>query len=80
MIILLLLTFVILTLPVKEKKNLALTELEISRLAAIAKILKDTSHYHSSKFSDVDIALLLQLLKSWPVEMMFPGKLCNWIH
>ncbi|WOH04652.1 hypothetical protein DCAR_0624063 [Daucus carota subsp. sativus] len=55
-----------------ERKNLALTELEISRLAAIAKILKDTSHYHSSKFSDVDIALLLQLLKSWPVEMMFP--------
>lgn len=54
------------------KKSLALTELEISRLAAITKILKDTSHYHSSKFSDVDIALLLQLLNSWPVEMIFP--------
>lgn len=75
MIILLLLTFVIFTLAVKEKKNLALTELEISRLAAITKILKDTSHYHSSKFSDVDIALLLQLLSSWPVEMVFPGEL-----
>lgn len=54
------------------KKSLALTELEISRLAAITKILKDTSHYHSSKFLDVDIALLLQLLNSWPVEMIFP--------
>ncbi|KAK3021794.1 hypothetical protein RJ639_045116 [Escallonia herrerae] len=55
-----------------EKSNLSLTEVDISRLVAIAKILKDTSHYHSSKFSDVDIALLLKLLKLWPLEMIFP--------
>ncbi|KAJ0011320.1 hypothetical protein Pint_34570 [Pistacia integerrima] len=55
------------------KKNLSLTELEISRLVAIVKILKDTSHYHSSSFADVDISLLLKLLKTWPVEMIFPG-------
>ncbi|XP_031259128.1 phospholipase A-2-activating protein-like, partial [Pistacia vera] len=55
-----------------EKKNLSLTELEISRLVAIVKILKDTSHYHSSSFADVDISLLLKLLKTWPVEMIFP--------
>ncbi|KAE8702211.1 4-hydroxy-3-methylbut-2-enyl diphosphate reductase [Hibiscus syriacus] len=32
----------------------------------------DTSHYHSSTFADVDIALLLKLLKSWPLAMIFP--------
>ncbi|XP_021282644.1 phospholipase A-2-activating protein [Herrania umbratica] len=55
-----------------EKKDLSLTELEISRLSAIIKILKDTSHYHSSSFADVDIVLLLKLLKSWPLAMIFP--------
>lgn len=57
----------------KEKKNLSLNEVEVSRLVAIVKILKDTSHYHSSKFAEVDIAMLLRLLKSWPVAMLFPG-------
>ncbi|KAK3023019.1 hypothetical protein RJ639_045013 [Escallonia herrerae] len=56
----------------QEKSNLSLTEVDISRLVAIAKILKDTSHYHSSKFSDVDIALLVKLLTLWPLEMIFP--------
>ncbi|KAB2603049.1 phospholipase A-2-activating protein-like [Pyrus ussuriensis x Pyrus communis] len=56
----------------QEKKNSSLNEVEISRLGAIVKILKDTSHYHSSKFAEVDIALLLRLLKSWPVAMLFP--------
>uniref|UniRef100_A0A5B7C275 Putative phospholipase A-2-activating protein n=1 Tax=Davidia involucrata TaxID=16924 RepID=A0A5B7C275_DAVIN len=55
-----------------EKKSLSLTELEISRLGAIVKILKDTSHYHCSRFSDVDVALLLKLIKSWPLAMIFP--------
>lgn len=53
--------------------NLSLTEIDASRLSAIAKILKDTSHYHISTFSDVDIALLVKLIKSWPVSMLFPG-------
>ncbi|VVA15155.1 PREDICTED: phospholipase [Prunus dulcis] len=56
----------------QEKKNLSLNEVEVSRLVAIVKILKDTSHYHSSKFAEVDIAMLLRLLKSWPVAMLFP--------
>uniref|UniRef100_A0A2P2MGW9 Phospholipase A-2-activating protein n=1 Tax=Rhizophora mucronata TaxID=61149 RepID=A0A2P2MGW9_RHIMU len=51
---------------------LSLTELEISRLGAVIKILKDTSHYHVSRFADVDIVLLLKLLRSWPLEMIFP--------
>ncbi|KAM3743055.1 hypothetical protein ACB098_07G116300 [Castanea mollissima] len=55
-----------------ENKNLSLTELEFSRLGAIIKVLKDTSHYHSSKLADVDIALLLKLLNSWPLAMIFP--------
>ncbi|KAF8405163.1 hypothetical protein HHK36_010062 [Tetracentron sinense] len=55
-----------------EQKNLSLTELELSRLVAVVKILKDTSHYHCSKFADIDIALLLKVLKSWPLAMMFP--------
>ncbi|RDX85889.1 Phospholipase A-2-activating protein, partial [Mucuna pruriens] len=56
----------------QEKQNLSLTELNASRLGAIVKILKDTSHYHSSKFADSDIALLLNLLRSWPITMIFP--------
>lgn len=55
-----------------EKKNLSMTELEISRVAAVVKILKDTSHYHCSSFADVDISLLLKLLKTWPPAMIFP--------
>ncbi|QCD88520.1 phospholipase A-2-activating protein [Vigna unguiculata] len=56
----------------QEKQNLSLTELNVSRLGAIVKILKDTSHYHSSKFADSDIDLLLNLLRSWPTAMIFP--------
>ncbi|XP_057494690.1 uncharacterized protein LOC130779855 [Actinidia eriantha] len=55
-----------------DNKNLSLTEFEVLRLGAIVKILKDTSHYHSSTFSDADIALLLKLVKSWPIAMIFP--------
>ncbi|KAI3985906.1 hypothetical protein MKX01_038988 [Papaver californicum] len=54
------------------QKDLALTEIEMSRLSAVKKILQDTSHYHTSTFADVDIALLLKTLKCWPVAMMFP--------
>ncbi|KAK9077301.1 hypothetical protein SSX86_005638 [Deinandra increscens subsp. villosa] len=54
------------------QQSLSLSEAETERLSAIAKILKDTSHYHSSRFSDDGISLLLKLLKSWPVSMMFP--------
>ncbi|XP_057964226.1 uncharacterized protein LOC131155245 isoform X2 [Malania oleifera] len=56
-----------------EKKNMSLTDLEISRLGAVISILKDTSHYHSSRFADIDIAFLLKLLKSWPLAMIFPA-------
>ncbi|VFQ67870.1 unnamed protein product [Cuscuta campestris] len=55
-----------------ERSNLSLNEAEMSRLAAIVKILKDTSHYHSSRFSDIDLALVLRLLKMWPLSMLFP--------
>lgn len=58
----------------KEKKHLALSDLEVSRLGALVKVLKDTSHYHSSKFTDTDVAVLLRLLKSWPIAMVFPGR------
>ncbi|KAJ4844454.1 hypothetical protein Tsubulata_028947 [Turnera subulata] len=60
------------TLQSEDTKDLSLSELEISRLAAVVKILKDTSHYHTSKFADVDVALFLKLLKSWPLAMIFP--------
>ncbi|KAJ0963346.1 hypothetical protein J5N97_028468 [Dioscorea zingiberensis] len=55
-----------------EKMSLSLTEIELSRLSAILKVLKDTSHYHCSTFAAVDIDLLLKVLKSWPIAMMFP--------
>jgi phospholipase A-2-activating protein len=56
-----------------------LTELELSRVGAIVKVLKDTSHYHSSKLADVDIALLLKLLNSWPLAMIFPGNITKFL-
>lgn len=58
----------------QEKKHLSLSDSDMSRFNAIVKILKDTSHYHSSRFSDVDVALTLKVLKSWPVAVLFPGK------
>ncbi|XP_074299105.1 uncharacterized protein LOC141630133 [Silene latifolia] len=39
---------------------------------SVVKILKDTSHYHSSSFADVDVVLLFKLLNSWPLSMIFP--------
>ncbi|KAK6136826.1 hypothetical protein DH2020_029421 [Rehmannia glutinosa] len=56
----------------QEKQHLSLSEGDMSRLSIIVKILKDTSHYHSSTFSDVDVALMLKLLNTWPVAMLFP--------
>lgn len=55
-----------------NQQSLSLSEDETSRLGAVAKVLKDTSHYHTSRFSDDDLRLLLKLLNSWPVSMMFP--------
>ncbi|XP_042004538.1 phospholipase A-2-activating protein-like [Salvia splendens] len=55
-----------------EKKHLSLSDSDMSRFNAIVKILKDTSHYHSSRFADVDVALMLQVLKTWPVALLFP--------
>ncbi|KAF3786615.1 hypothetical protein EJ110_NYTH25210 [Nymphaea thermarum] len=46
--------------------------MELSRLNAIITVLKDTSHYHSSTFSDMDIRLLEKLLDSWPTTVLFP--------
>ncbi|CAL0304221.1 unnamed protein product [Lupinus luteus] len=56
----------------QETQNMSLTEPDVSRLGSIVKTLKDTSYYHSSKFADSDIALLLNLLQSWPIGMIFP--------
>ncbi|KAK2381891.1 phospholipase A-2-activating protein [Trifolium repens] len=56
----------------QEKQKLSLTELDVSRLDAIVKTLKDTSYYHSSKIADSEIALLLNMLCSWPITMIFP--------
>ncbi|XP_074320902.1 uncharacterized protein LOC141657535 [Silene latifolia] len=56
----------------QDQSQLSLTELESSRLHAVVKILKDTSHYHSSSFADVDVVLLFKLLNSWPLSMIFP--------
>nr|GMD16360.1 phospholipase A-2-activating protein [Ipomoea batatas] len=55
-----------------ERNNLSINDADLSRLTAIVKILKDTSHYHTSRFSDVDLALVLRLLKTWPLSMLFP--------
>ncbi|XP_047315801.1 phospholipase A-2-activating protein [Impatiens glandulifera] len=56
-----------------DKITLSLTDAEVSRLGTMTKVLKDTSHYHSTRFSEDDILLLLKLLKSWPIPMLFPA-------
>ncbi|PKA57051.1 Dynein assembly factor with WDR repeat domains 1 [Apostasia shenzhenica] len=53
--------------------SLSLTELELSSLLVIIKILQDTMHYHNSTFADIDFFVLLKILKSWPISMIFPG-------
>ncbi|XP_068654186.1 uncharacterized protein [Aristolochia californica] len=55
------------------QRHLSLSDSELSRLAAIVTILKDTSHYHCSTFADADVALLVRLLKFWPRAMIFPA-------
>lgn len=55
-----------------DKKHLSLSDSDISRFNAIVKILKETSHYHSSRFSDVDVALMFKVLKTWPIAVLFP--------
>nr|CAB3451833.1 unnamed protein product [Digitaria exilis] len=55
-----------------EQKQLSLSETEMSRLPAIAKVLKETSFYHTSKLAEADLALLVKILNSWPPKMMFP--------
>ncbi|KAJ3706100.1 hypothetical protein LUZ61_009805 [Rhynchospora tenuis] len=55
-----------------DQKALSLSESDFSKLGAIVKVLKDTSHYHSSTISDSDTSLLVRLLKSWPPQMLFP--------
>ncbi|XP_020250062.1 phospholipase A-2-activating protein [Asparagus officinalis] len=56
-----------------ELNSLSLTDSDLSRLAAITHVLKDTSHYHCSAFADIDMALLIKVLQSWPSSMMFPA-------
>jgi phospholipase A-2-activating protein len=63
----------IVDLSIQEQKHLSLSEADFSRLAAIVKVLKNTSFYHTSKLADADMVLLLKILKSWPSQMMFPG-------
>lgn len=57
----------------QDQNHLALKEVELSRLSAVISILQDTSHYHSSTFADLDIKLLDNVLRNWPVGMIFPG-------
>ncbi|CAN6819950.1 phospholipase A-2-activating protein-like [Brassica napus] len=57
--------------PVNTDKSM--TESEVARVGAIVKILKDTSHYHATNFTDMDIALLLNVIQAWPAAMMFPA-------
>ncbi|GAB2267294.1 hypothetical protein Dimus_002279 [Dionaea muscipula] len=59
-------------LSATDQNQLSLAELEIARLGAVVKILKDTSHYHSSSFADADIDLLLKLVSIWSPSMVFP--------
>lgn len=56
-----------------EQNLLALSDSELSRLAAIINILKDTSHYHCSRFAEIDMVLLRKIVQSWPVTMIFPA-------
>ncbi|XP_057836619.2 uncharacterized protein LOC131046848 [Cryptomeria japonica] len=50
----------------------SLNDGETRRLNAIVEVLKDTSHYHTSTFADIDLNILVKLLTSWPTQMLFP--------
>ena len=58
----------------KVHTDKSLTEVEVSRVGAMVKILKDTSHYHATSFAGMDISLILKVLQAWPPAMMFPGR------
>ncbi|ERN17592.1 phospholipase A-2-activating protein isoform X2 [Amborella trichopoda] len=54
------------------QKHLSLTELELSKLTSIVAVLKDTSRYHTTTFTDAELRLLVKLLALWPIPMLFP--------
>eukprot|EP00252_Welwitschia_mirabilis_P020798 TRINITY_DN5175_c0_g1_i1.p1 TRINITY_DN5175_c0_g1~~TRINITY_DN5175_c0_g1_i1.p1 ORF type:complete len:778 (+),score=142.56 TRINITY_DN5175_c0_g1_i1:80-2413(+) len=56
----------------KEQDQRILSGREISQLNAIVAVLKDTSHYHSTTFGEMDMKIVMKMLISWPVEMLFP--------
>lgn len=55
-----------------ENQSTSLTDVEMSRIEEVVKILKDTSHYHTSSLSDGDIALVIRLIRAWPIDKIFP--------
>lgn len=55
------------------KRDLALNELELSKLHATMSILKDGSHYHTSTLTDENIMPLRKLLVLWPTSILFPA-------
>eukprot|EP00249_Psilotum_nudum_P003972 c17494_g1_i1 orf=165-2480(+) len=54
------------------KMDLALGEVDLSKLEAVVSVLKDTSQYHIHKLTDDDFVLLAKLALSWPPPMLFP--------
>ncbi|KAH9302955.1 hypothetical protein KI387_014538, partial [Taxus chinensis] len=54
------------------QRSYSLNDGELARLNTMVAILKDTSHYHTSNFADIDVNILVKLLTSWPTQMLFP--------
>lgn len=61
------------SLETEEKRELALSDVELSRLRAVMSTLKDVSDYTTSSITDDDILPLKKLLALWPASMLFPG-------
>lgn len=50
-----------------------LSESEMSEISKIFEILRNTSKYHSTSFTDVQCNILLKkLLKTWEIKQLFP--------
>ena len=49
-----------------------LTDAEMGQIEHLARILNETSYYHSSRISESQLEVLYKILLSWPTVQLFP--------
>eukprot|EP00941_MAST-03F_sp_MAST-3F-sp1_P001352 g1352.t1 len=57
----------------EDGSNPAMGEKEMGLLSNVVDVLKDTSRYHASTLDSNNVTqLVMELLKNWPIEQVFP--------